>query len=737
MDNGNFKRALLLVSSVLSAGVLAGSPVAAQTSASEASADAVGMGEIVVTAQKRSERLSETPLSISAVSGDDLNKLAGTQFRDFANTVPGLAFTTNGVGDTQVSLRGVTTGTNISPTVAIYVDDVPYGSSSAFAGGAQLALDTGLFDLDRIEVLRGPQGTLYGASTMGGLIKYVTRTPDASALGGSFQAGLSNTEHGGWNYNAAAAVNLPITQDIAAVRVSGFYSRDAGFVDNVRLNEENVNRSRVYGGRADLLLKPTERLDIRVSSFLQDIERHGTASVDYARVTGVPTSGELTQSRIFAEPFSQKFRLIAANVQYDFDFATLTSVTSYQHVSSANLFDYTPTFGPALADLVPDIGGVTVPKTFKTGKFTQEARLASASDTSFEWLIGAFYTRESAKQTQALEAYVGPTLVPSTVDVLHVLFDSHFEEIAGFANATYHISPQLDLAGGIRYSHNRQDYTQIGSGLLVESAPKITSSENVATYSVNLRYRPARNFMAYARVASGYRPGGPNERVVLNGQNVAPPQFDADKLTSYEAGIKASTLDRTFSIDLDGFFIDWKNLQVLASNSGFSYQDNASSAHIKGAELTLTARPDRNFTAQGAFGYTDARLHEDAIPLGGRKGDPLPNTPKFTATLMADYVLQDVDFKPTIGGTLRFVSERKAFFDLSTGNPQYQLPSYTSVDLRSGVTVSNIDVQLFVHNLFDSRGQLSAITRLSTQGGPAQVSVLQPRTIGISLSGRF
>ena len=194
--------------------------------------------EIVVTAQKQEQKLSETPLSVTALSSTDLTALAATQFRDFANTVPGLGFTSEGVGSTQINLRGITSGGSVSPTVGIYVDEVPYGSSTAFAGAAGLALDVGLFDLNRVEVLRGPQGTLYGASTMGGLLKYVTTAPDLQKFGGKARAGLSATDDGDINYDVASAVNLPFGSDKAAARLSGFYSHDGGYVDSLGLDEE-------------------------------------------------------------------------------------------------------------------------------------------------------------------------------------------------------------------------------------------------------------------------------------------------------------------------------------------------------------------------------------------------------------------------------------------------------------------------------------------------------------------
>jgi len=313
----------------------------------------VELQEIVVTAQKRAERLIDTPQSVSVLSSDQLTQLGATQFRDYANTVPGLDFSTSGAGYTQISMRGVTSGIDVSPTVGIYVDDVPYGSSSAFASGAELAVDVGLFDLDRIELLRGPQGTLYGASTMGGLIKYVTRMPESSRFGVEAQAGVSATgDGGGINYNTAAAVNVPISPGVAALRASGYESHDGGYISNVALSQKAVNRSDTYGGRLDLLLTPANQLTVRLTGFLQNISRQGEGTTDYA-YSGSPLYGSLDQHRLFAEPFDQEFRLVSGTVTYGFGPATLTSISSYQTLKTDLQWDLSAHYVPLFEAVGP------------------------------------------------------------------------------------------------------------------------------------------------------------------------------------------------------------------------------------------------------------------------------------------------------------------------------------------------------------------------------------------------
>ncbi|SEL06375.1 Outer membrane receptor proteins, mostly Fe transport [Sphingomonas palmae] len=698
-----------------------------------------GSGDIVVTARKQSERLLDVPQSVTALSGADLGKLNATQFRDFANTVPGLQFTTSGAGQTQVNIRGVTTGTSGSQTVGIYVDDVPYGASTSFAQAGQLALDQGLFDLDHVEVLRGPQGTLYGASALGGVIKYVPNAPDLNDFGGTGQAGVSSTRGGGTSYNGAAAVNVPLASDVAALRVGGYYSRDGGFVDNVALGDRDVDRSRVYGARLDLLVKPTDRLSIRLVGTGQNIRREGRGTVDYD-FDRSPRFGDLQQNRLVPEPFDQEFRLASGTISYDFGGAELTSISSYQTVRSTLHLDYSALFVPLLgatAGIPLRSAEVTIDP--RTDKFAQEVRLQSSGTRTLEWLVGGFYTHESSNSHQLI-AGTNPNGTAFAVPILDIQLPAKYKEIAGFGNVTLNVTDMLSLTGGIRYAHNEQRFAQTGGGLLGGSTPTRRSDENVTTWLASAQYKFSQDANIYARYATGYRPGGPNavSNDPATGQPLAQPTFGADRLKNYELGFKAQTADRKFAIDLAGYRIDWSDIQLVVTRNGLSLISNAAGgARIWGSELTLTARPTRDFVVTGAFGYTDAKLRAADADLGARKGERLPDVPKFTAAVSADYGLPDVGIKPRVGATVRFISDRETSFDASPNAPQYDLGDYVSVDLRTGVSLGSVEAQLFARNLFDERGQLSGDARLSLLGGPVQVAVLQPRTIGLSLSKRF
>ncbi|MBP7335998.1 TonB-dependent receptor [Niveispirillum sp.] len=729
------RKALLLCGATL---LIATPAIAQNVDGTPGSEENFELTEIIVTAQKRYERLIDTPQSVTAVTATDLEKLGATQLVDFANTVPGLQVTGQGAGLGGISMRGVTTGVDVGPTVGIYVDDIPYGSSTVYGGSSTFVTDVALFDLDRVEVLRGPQGTLYGASSMGGVLKYVTSQPSLRTFGGSVQAGASATRHGNASYNGNGVVNIPIVTDKVAVRASGFHSRPGGYFDNAMTGDRNVDATRVDGGRADILIEPAEGLTIRLTGFGQDIRRDGNAYADYT-LQGQPLNDPLLQSHPLVEGFTSTFRVYSGTISYDFGGATLTSITGYQKTKRYQLADNSALYAPLLQSLgIPAIA-VGNETTYLMRKFTEEARLASPTGDRFEWQLGGFYTHEDASVRSGLPAY-GTGLVELPINLANATAPSLYREYAFFGDLTWHLTDRFDVTGGIRWAQNDQKYAQNSTGLLVPSAPAAKSDEGVTTYLVSGRYRFNDNVMAYASYATGFRPGGPNIAKInpTTGALVAPPAFSSDTLRSYQGGLKAETSDRRFSLDGSVFYIDWQDIQLATVVDGVSaIQNSGGGAHIKGAELALTARPTAGLTLSGAFAYNDGALDRADAALGARKGERLPNAARFTASINADYVFRQSDLQPTIGATWRYAGKRTASFDANAGLPQYRLPAYNLTDIRAGITLGEVNLQAYVHNLFDKRAQLSAATALSSLGGPAQVTILRPRTIGLTAGWYF
>lgn len=689
--------------------------------------------DIVVTAQKREERLLETPQAVSVLSARDLDRIGATQLRDFATVVPGLTFTSAGAGLSQVTLRGVTVGFDAGATTAIYMDEVPIGSATAFARGNTITLDSALFDVERIEVLKGPQGTLYGAVSLGGLIKYVTPAPDPTRFGGKAQAGLSVTQDGGINYRGGVAMNLPLVEDSLGLRASAFVTRDGGYVDNVALSRGNVNRSLGYGARVDLLARPADRLSIRLGAMLQNSAQDGYPFVNYT-LAGQRAGDDLEQSRVYDEPYDQEFRLITGTIDLDLDFADLTSITNYQWIKVPRyVTDVSALFGPSF-------GAIAVSNTASTKKFTQEVRLASQGDQPIEWLIGGFYTRERSYQTQiVLPRNVAGEPIANTF--LNSRINSTFEELAGFGNLTWNVSDKFDVTAGIRFTRDELTFSQVNSGTFLgpSTAPR-TDRQSTTTYLANARYHFSPNVVGYLRYASGFRPGGPNYNNVnpVTGQPIGPVMYEADDLHSYEAGIKGQSDDRRFSIELAAFYQRWNNIIIAFQEQGFSGRSNApDGASISGAELSLTTRPSDGLSLIGNLAYQDAKILGSVPSLGATKGERLPNVPTFTAALLADYALPVGDRTASFGATFRYIGDRLSGFRNGT-IPYYTAPAYATVDLRAEMTLAPVNLQLFLHNLFNARGQvISPLANLSPRLGPIPVAIIQPRTLGLTATVDF
>jgi iron complex outermembrane recepter protein len=691
--------------------------------------------EVIVTAQKREERLIDTPQSVSVLSSDYLANLGASQFRDYANMVPGLGFETAGAGFTQLIVRGVTAGLNVGPTVGIYVDDVPYGGSSNFTGSGHYTLDVGLFDLDHLEVLRGPQGTLYGASTMGGLLKYVTRAPDITQFSAEVLTGGSATDHGGAGYNVAAVLNAPILANKAAIRLDGYETHDGGYIDNIALNRKDADRSDIYGGRADLLFAPSDALSIRLTGVAQNIARDGEPSADYT-FKGAPIYGEYEQSRKIPEPFDLHFRLGSGTIEYRLPSATITSISSYQSSNLDLAEDLSPGYVPIANLFGGPYGAVGYAQLVSTDKFTQELRLASTGARALEWLVGGFYTNEKSTNHQNfILLNTAGAMAPNNL----YIFDapSRFEEYAAFGDLTWHLSSTFDVTGGVRYARNNQRYEQSGEGSrLVPSHAPTTSTSDVFTYLANARYHLSDNATAYIRYATGYRPGGPNFVTLdaTTGLPTGPATFDPDRLKSYEVGYKGESANRRYGIDIAAYFIDWSNIQVSVTKGGFAAIANAAGgARVTGAELMLSARPLDALKIQGAFAYQHAYMRQADPNLGATLGQQLPDVPRYTAALDGDYVLPWGSANPTVGATVRYVDSRLASWDLSKARPQYNLPSYTALDLRAGATISSVNLQLYVRNVTNEYAQLSAYT----WQGVARPAIMQPRTVGVTASVHF
>lgn len=724
------------------AGALAASQVvAAETATAEqtgepnaASEGSEQSNEIVVTAQKRSERLKDVPAAVTAITSAVLQETAATKLDDYVARIPGLVVSQGGGANAsiQLSIRGITTGTGGNPTVGIYIDDSPFGASSGYGGYTVPDLDPQ--DLARVEVLRGPQGTLYGAGSLGGLLKYVTADPDPTRFFGRVQVDGSTIDGGGDGYSIRGAVNIPISEELA-LRVSGYNRRDPGYIDNVLTGETNINNVRYYGGRASLGWTNGD-WKVRLSALYQ--RSKGSAPiVDYDSFTFQPFFGDLKQSRARdTTSVKQAIGAYSLHIEGDLGFATLTSASAYNQQNMGFNLDYSPFLAAQLAPLfeIPTLG-FRAYSPVDIEKYTQELRLTSHSTNILSWQLGLFYTRESQKA--ASDVIPIDSLTGATIDglpqILNAALDAKFREVAVFGNVTYRFSDAFDVTAGLRYSENKQRSLASYAGLPYPGGVNVNvrSNDNAVTFLINPRLRLNENTMIYARVASGFRPGGPNS-VSAN----LPQSFAPDKVTDYELGLKSDLLDRTLSLELSAFWIDWNNIQIQRVDPLGSYLDNGPSAVSKGFEASISLRPVSGLDLYGNVAHARARLTED-LPAGsaiGFAGDRLPLTPRWSASAGIGYsVPLSGALKVNFGADWRHVGAKPGAFP-NPGQVRYRLPSYDSVDLRVGLSDDRFTLMLFAKNIGDARGQ-SADVNLGM--GTTSVSVIQPRTFGLSLAANF
>jgi outer membrane receptor protein involved in Fe transport len=732
--------------SVLAA-LLAGGVASAQTSpAAPAAVNDSSNEEIVVTAQKREQVLIDVPQSISVVSGEALEKQQAFNFQDYAKLIPGLQVNQSNPGEARIVLRGINTG-GVAATVATYVDETPFGSSSGQVNAAILAGEIDTFDMARIEVLRGPQGTIYGASSLSGVVKFVSEAPRTDRFEAKARASIESTDGGDASYMGSAALNVPVS-DSFAIRGSGFYRSYGGFIDSNGIAgsdvAKNINDSKSYGGRISALFKPSSKFSIRLTALLQNLDTNAGNVITADPATLLPLHG-YSQSQYVPEYTNIAYRVYNGTADYDFGFATLTSATSYSTLNESLRDDYTVLYGTVLglySDATGPAADIGLVQQTNNERFTQEVRLASPKSDKFDWLVGGYYDWEKGAIIQRLDVYNHGTL--TNFAGFPLLFDgatnSRYEEFAAFANGTYHVGEKFDLTFGGRYSHNDQNADQGGTGLIAPPALSSNSSEGVFTWSVAPQYKLGKNSNIYARVAKGFRPGGPN--IVPPGAPTAIKTYNSDSLISYEVGWKAETANHKLAIDIAAFHIDWDDIQLFASINNYGVNANGGKAKSNGVEFTATMRPVHglNVSVNGAF--TDARLLEDTDPIvGGRKGDQLPFTPQIAVSLNGDYQWNvGGSTLAYVGGSVRLVGDQSGQFspaEVALTGHQYRIPAYDVVDLHTGLDFGKFTLEAYVKNLGNARG----ITSIGGEGnvpfGAINTGVLRPRTIGLTVGARF
>jgi outer membrane receptor protein involved in Fe transport len=703
------------------------------------------LATIIVTAEKRSEDVQNVPMSIDVIDESQLDTLHINQFSDLAGYVPGLVLINSGgaPGQASLSLRGIAPPGGTGAAVATYIDETPFGTSGLYGRGSSEMLDMLPYDFQSVEVLRGPQGTLYGANAFGGVVRYVSKQPDLDSA--SFRVGadvFAQSHADDLGVGGHVSFNVPLVTDRLALSVSLAQQNSPGFTDNARTGKKDQDAFWQRAAHAMLLWKASDDLSVKFSVFDARSDADSSQYTALDPLTFKPIYGNFIDDNYVPESYKAADRYYNATVNWNLGFADFVSSSSYAQTDTRTVTDASDVYGvifPALG--LPDVGVSAVDYHIKLDKGTQEFRLVSKPDDHLEWLLGAFWTRENTKQNQVASAqFLDYTPIPGLDPLETAGLPSTYKEYAGFGDLTYKFTSAFDISAGVRWAHNDQTFTPIAGGALAGGAsyePE-KSSENVLTYSFSPRLHFGTDSMLYLRVASGYAPGGPNLVLDLPGVDI-PPSVDSSKLTNYELGVKSTLDDDRLTLNAAMFDIEWDRIQITEQADGIGYLANAGSARSKGLEASALYMPLPGLRIGFNGAYTDAKLTQDAPTLGLRNGQRLPSVPQWTGSAIMDYGFPlGGGWSGRVGGGLRYVGATKsapAYNDIPLSQD-----GYTALDLNADVSNDRWTLRIFVKNLLDKRAYttLTALPNALT-GEVVKVNgvPLAPRTIGIGFDYWF
>ncbi|MGF7149099.1 outer membrane receptor protein involved in Fe transport [Sphingomonas zeicaulis] len=712
-----------------------------------AQAPAEGDGDIIVTATKREESIRQTPLAMSAVTGEDLAAANANSLSDYIVRLPGVVFNDYQPGISEVVIRGIAATTyheQGQTTVGYYLNDIPL-VEPGFPIGIP---DVDTFDIERVEVLRGPQGTLFGSSTLGGLVNYIVKTADPTKFDAAAQGlvGYTKNADGEVNYAAKAMINVPIIADKLAVRVMALQRVDAGYLDNPGTGIDGANDFRTRGLRGSVVFTPAEGSKITYISTYQEtkLDDQTYLDLDNPYIRNTPR----------AEPQETDFWLNSLRVDQDLGFATLTALGSIVEKNNTTIFSYPYAYVTGVT--TGDEAAYSLGDAHANIK-SAEARLASNDTGIFRWLIGTSYMR--AKKTsydQIFQAgaadfidanpglfggYTGAQLTPG--DRLYgYLSDTVNEDFGIFGELAVRPVDEFEISFGGRYFWNSYKGAVLNqAGALggypggytpTDSGGTVSESEDGFTPKVTITARPTDTLMAYMTYSRGYRVGGINPNAGL--LPTIPAAYDSDTVDNYEAGVKFSLFENRMYVDATVFTIDWKDIQARLfgpAPSFYSYVSNAGSANVSGVEFSTTVEPLPYLSVSTNLTYQDAQLTDflpDTFAVGGgyASGTRLPGTSKWSIANNVKLDLADVSGKPTIEIAHRYLSSAPVAFgnDATRGN-------FNIFDLRASVTLmEKFRILAFANNIFDEYGILNA--PFTSQVTPAG-SIVRPRTIGLRL----
>jgi iron complex outermembrane receptor protein len=752
--------------------------------------------ELVVTARKRDEALIDVPFSIAAQTEQVMRDRGVTNVEELSRTVASFTVQNLGPGQSQVAIRGISAGQivrdqpGVKEQVGVYLDESVI-SLSLFTP------DLDLFDLNRVEVLRGPQGTLYGSGSLSGTVRYITNQPTTDKFEGAVEGTVSAVQGGDVGYNLKAAINAPLN-DKMALRVTAYAEQFPGFIDAVQPTgtKKDVNDGTRRGIRAALLIKPTENLSITPRIVYQDIDVDGFNRVDIYNILGNQFSttrprvqlGGLKQYTQLKEKFEDEFFLADLTLQYDMGGLRFTSITTFTDRDVLVLRDataLTASITGGSIGLPPAVYNIDAPlaDTTDVKTFTQEARISSTGEGPFQWVLGGFYSDIDRDYAQDLfvRGFSAASGIPSQSDVAptdhlyYSLVPYKQKQEAVFGEATYDVSEQLSVTGGLRYAHYKETRELTFDGIFADKTIRVPGRTSANSWAprVIVAYKATDDVTLNAQVSKGFRLGGINDP--LNRPLCTPadfatfnalsqPSFKNETVWNYEAGMKAKLGGGAGQVTLAGFYADISNLQATIDAGSCSSRiiANVKSAKSVGFDAELSYRLSENFDVAATASYNNAKLTSSLVDAAGqpiqglRDGNRLPTVPKFQASVSLGYERPlDNGWEAFSVLTAQHVGKRYTQVSDQEGNPRtvplfpnlggqtatslifpLELPSYEIVNLRMGIRGDGWEGAIFVNNLGDERAKL-AIDR--ERGLRARYGFLTnaPRTIGATVRKDF
>jgi outer membrane receptor protein involved in Fe transport len=771
-----------------------GTPAFAQGSAAAEEDDS---NIIIVTATKRDANIQDVPFSINAQTAEDIQKSGAVTLEDLSRNVAGLSVQNLGPGQSQVSVRGVSAGQvvrdqpGVKEQVGVYLDESVI-SLSLFTP------DIDLYDLNRVETLRGPQGTLFGSGSVGGTIRYITNQPKLGVMEGSVEANLNLVDGDDIGGHLKGAVNLPLG-DTAAIRAVGYYTRYGGFINAIGpAGKDDVNSGERYGGRIALTFEPSDNLSITPRIVYQKVKADGFNRQEvynlyanpYTTTRPAVTFDEREQYLLLREAFEDETLIADLKIDVGLGGAKLTSVTSYINRDILVSRDASALTGSVSVDLGFPTAGVLLPSnlvdTTDLETWTQELRIASDNDSAFQWVLGAFYSKIDRVYSQTLptpgyDAVTDATLGAGTSAAVangfgpnspyNAFLPYDIKQFAVFGEVSFDITDAFTATAGGRYYDFKETRSFTSGGLFSNGDDRTDSTKSSGfTPRFLLSYEASEDVTINAQASKGFRLGGVNDP--LNLPLCSPSDaalfggfqsYDDESLWNYEVGMKAQGRGVTFNAA--AFYNDIRNLQVTldAGTCSSRIVFNVPKAHSMGIEIEAGFQPadglDFNLSGSLIEAEFDTTLPAPlTIPTGIREGNRLPSVPKIQLSASGSYEWAMGDAASMyVSGSVQHVGTRftqpadqeidpRTFvhglpFGGAPANASttvdLELPSYQLVNLSAGVDFdSGLSLVVYVNNLFDENTLLSFDRE---RGGRARLgyTVGQPRTIGITARQSF